>query len=73
MDFHKLILDFCKSYNEIGQMDFGPYLNNKVFWMEGLQWELQELLFKISPKKSDGRIFWKKNKKTQILALYAEI
>ena len=31
MDFHKLILDFCKSCNEIGQKHFGPYLKNKAF------------------------------------------
>ena len=57
MDFHKLILDFCKSCNEIGHKHFGPYLKNKVFLTQGLQWELQELLFKISPKRSDGGIF----------------
>ena len=45
MNFHKLILDFCKSCNEIGQKHFGLYLKNKVF----LTLELQELLFKISP------------------------
>ena len=60
MDFHKLILDFCKSCNEIGQKHFGPYIKNKVFWAEGLNENCKNFYFKISPKKSDGRIFLKK-------------
>ena len=35
MDFHKLILDFCKSGNEISQKHFGTDL--KVFLTQGLQ------------------------------------
>ena len=57
MDIHKLILDFCKSCNEIDQKHFGPHPRNKGFLTQGLPRELQELLFKISPKRSDGRIF----------------
>ena len=72
MDFHKLILYFWKSWNEIGQKHFGPHPKKNVFSTQGLPWELQELLFKISPKTSDGRIFWK-TKKTLIFVFYDEM
>ena len=29
------------------------------FVTHGLEWKLQEILFKISTKKSDDRMFWK--------------
>ena len=57
MDIHKLIFDFYKSCNEIDQKHFWPHSRNKGFLAQGLPRELQELLFKISPKRSDGRIF----------------
>ena len=57
MDIHNLIFDFYKSCNEIDQKHFGPHSRNKGFLAQGLPRELQELLFKISPKRSDGRIF----------------
>ena len=72
VDFHKLILKFCKSCNETGQKHFGPYLKNKVFLIQSLEWELQECLFKISSKNQMAQ-FFEKTKKTFILALPAEI
>ena len=72
MDFHKLIFNFCKSCNEIGQKHFGPYLKNEVFLTQNVEWEWLEYLFKISSKNEMVK-FCEKTKKTLILALYAEI
>ena len=69
MDFHKMIFNFWKSCNEIGQKHFGPYRKNDFFFLtHNVEWELVEYLFKISSK--NGMVqFCEKTKKTLILAL----
>ena len=63
MNFHKPLITFYKSCNEIDENHFGLY-----DW----EWELEEYLFKIS-SKSEMAQFFEKAKKTVILTLCAEI
>ena len=65
MDFHKLILDICKSGNEISQKHFGPYL--KVYNKNCKKFYLKIVV------KSQMVEFFEKTKKTLIFALYTEM
>ena len=57
MGFHKLILDFPNLAMRLVKNILGHFLKLKSFITQGLQCKLQEISFKISTKKSVGRIF----------------
>ena len=44
-----------------------------VILTQDLQWELQELLFEISPNKSDGKIFWKNQENPNFRPSYRNV
>ena len=73
MDFHKMIFDFCKFCNEIGQKHFVPYLKNKVFLTQSLQSELQELSFKFSLKNQMAQVFLKNEEISNFGTLYSNL
>ena len=57
MGFHKPILDFTNPVVRLVKNILGHDLKITFFVTQGLRCKLQEISFKISTKKSQGRIF----------------
>ena len=58
MGFHKPILGFTNPVVRLVKNILGHDLKIKFFVTQGLRCKLQEISFKISTKKSQGRILW---------------
>ena len=57
MDFHKPILNFTNPAVRLVKNILGHDSKIKFFVTQGLRCKFQEISFKISTKKSQGRIF----------------